>query len=107
MFCNYIYILICFLFNNNIQYYPRNINYSRCCDQPICTECFVQIKRPESGTLGANNSPAVCPFCVQPNFGICYKPPSFSAGIGSESSVCYILSFYIFLSVSFYFNKIY
>ncbi|CAG8707761.1 9396_t:CDS:2, partial [Funneliformis caledonium] len=71
---------ICFL------YYPRNINYSRCCDQPICTECFVQIKRPESGTLSANNSPAVCPFCVQPNFGICYKPPSFIAGIGSESS---------------------
>ncbi|CAG8578812.1 4895_t:CDS:2 [Diversispora eburnea] len=70
---------ICFL------YYPRNINHSRCCDQPICTECFVQIKRPESGTLGANNSPAVCPFCVEPNFGVCYKPPSFSTGIGSES----------------------
>lgn len=71
---------ICFL------YYPRNINHSRCCDQPICTECFVQIKRPENGTLGANNSPAVCPFCVEPNFGVCYKPPTFSAGIGSESS---------------------
>ncbi|CAG8717642.1 2815_t:CDS:2 [Acaulospora morrowiae] len=70
---------ICFL------YYPRNINHSRCCDQPICTECFVQIKRPESGTLGANNSPAVCPFCVEPNFGVCYKPPPFSAGIGSEN----------------------
>ncbi|CAJ0843609.1 5780_t:CDS:2 [Entrophospora sp. SA101] len=70
---------ICFL------YYPQNINHSRCCDQPICTECFVQIKRPENGTLGANNSPAVCPFCVEPNFGVCYKPPPFSNGIGSEN----------------------
>ncbi|CAG8465823.1 15971_t:CDS:2 [Acaulospora colombiana] len=52
---------------------------------PICTECFVQIKRPESGTLGANNSPAVCPFCVETNFGVYYKPPPFSAGVGSEN----------------------
>ncbi|KAI8912269.1 hypothetical protein DFJ77DRAFT_511813 [Powellomyces hirtus] len=55
---------ICFL------YYPANINYSRCCDQPICTECFVQIKRPES-TL----EPAACPFCVETNFGILYHAP--------------------------------
>lgn len=52
------------------QYYPANINYSRCCDQPICTECFVQIKRPE-----ATLEPAACPFCVEPNFGILYHPP--------------------------------
>ncbi|CAG8481880.1 18335_t:CDS:2 [Gigaspora rosea] len=70
---------ICFL------YYPRNINYSRCCDQPICTECFVQIKRPEGGSLGANNSSAVCPYCVEPNFGVYYKPPPFSSGVGSEN----------------------
>lgn len=31
-----------------LQYYPANINTSRCCDQPICTECFVQIKRAEA-----------------------------------------------------------
>ncbi|CAG8457243.1 5857_t:CDS:2 [Paraglomus occultum] len=71
---------ICFL------YYPRNINYSRCCLKPICTECFVQIKRPESGNLGANNSPAMCPFCVEPNFGVSYKPPPFSSGIINENS---------------------
>lgn len=29
------------------RYYPPLINTSRCCDQPICTECFVQIKRAE------------------------------------------------------------
>ncbi|KNC99067.1 uncharacterized protein SPPG_06016 [Spizellomyces punctatus DAOM BR117] len=55
---------ICFL------YYPANVNYSRCCDQPICTECFVQIKRPE-----ATLEPASCPFCVEANFGILYHPP--------------------------------
>ncbi|KAI8815115.1 hypothetical protein BJ742DRAFT_4708 [Cladochytrium replicatum] len=54
---------ICFL------YYPRNINYTRCCDQPICTECFVQIKRPE-----ATIDPAECPYCCQPHFGIVYYP---------------------------------
>ena len=31
---------ICFL------YYPPYLNRTRCCDQPICSECFVQIKRP-------------------------------------------------------------
>ncbi|EKG20581.1 Protein SIP5 [Macrophomina phaseolina MS6] len=32
---------ICFL------YYPPYLNMTRCCDQPICSECFVQIKRPD------------------------------------------------------------
>ncbi|KAJ3057496.1 SNF1-interacting protein [Rhizophlyctis rosea] len=58
---------ICFL------YYPRNINYSRCCEQPICTECFVHIKRPES-----TMDPAACPFCVEGNFGIVYYAPNSS-----------------------------
>ncbi|ORZ21142.1 hypothetical protein BCR42DRAFT_406899 [Absidia repens] len=57
---------ICFL------YYPSNINYSKCCDQPICTECFVQIKRTDPLL------PPCCPFCVQPNFGIIYQLPSSS-----------------------------
>eukprot|EP00833_Pecoramyces_ruminatium_P002351 jgi/Orpsp1_1/1176383/evm.model.c7180000057385.1 len=55
---------ICFL------YYPRNINYTRCCDQPICTECFIQIKR-----TFQNPEPTCCPFCVQPNFGVTYLSP--------------------------------
>jgi len=55
---------ICFL------YYPRNINYTRCCDQPICTECFIQIKRTFS-----NPEPTCCPYCVQPNFGVIYFSP--------------------------------
>lgn len=55
---------ICFL------YYPRNTNYTRCCDQPICTECFIQIKRTYS-----NPEPTCCPYCVHPNFGVSYFSP--------------------------------
>lgn len=28
-----------------LLYYPKYLNITRCCVQPICTECFVQIKR--------------------------------------------------------------
>ncbi|TFK42950.1 hypothetical protein BDQ12DRAFT_677073 [Crucibulum laeve] len=69
---------ICFL------YYPPNINHSRCCDQAICTECFVQIKRNEPTTTHLVSEPAACPYCVQDNFGVVYTPPPWRAGIGSE-----------------------
>ncbi|KIL68617.1 hypothetical protein M378DRAFT_158446 [Amanita muscaria Koide BX008] len=69
---------ICFL------YYPPNINYSRCCDQAICTECFVQIKRNEPTTTHLVSEPAACPYCVQENFGVIYAPPPWRAGIGGE-----------------------
>lgn len=71
---------ICFL------YYPPNINYSRCCDQAICTECFVQIKRNEPTTTHLVSEPAACPYCVQEKFGVVYRPPSWRAGVGSDSS---------------------
>ncbi|KAL5035666.1 SNF1-interacting protein [Batrachochytrium dendrobatidis] len=54
---------ICFL------YYPKNINFTRCCDHPICTDCFIQIKRSQT-----TFEPAECPYCVVPNFGITYSP---------------------------------
>lgn len=80
---------ICFL------YYPENMNISRCCLQPICTECFVQIKRLEphpphddnSGVAPAASAgtdvlphtlisaPAQCPYCAIPNFGVTYDAP--------------------------------
>ena len=92
---------ICFL------YYPPYLNKTRCCDQAICSECFVQIKRPdphppEHGDLTAQpppssgpgleateedgddqlvSEPAACPFCVQPEFGITYEPPNFRRGL--------------------------
>ncbi|KAI0721586.1 hypothetical protein C8T65DRAFT_523553, partial [Cerioporus squamosus] len=72
---------ICFL------YYPPNINRSRCCDQAICTECFVQIKRADPTTTHLVSEPAACPYCVQENFGIVYTPPPWRAGLGSEGAV--------------------
>lgn len=89
---------ICFL------YYPPYLNRTRCCDQPICSECFVQIKRPdphppEHGETDPNaapdseggrsntgeyelvSEPSACPFCVQPEFGVTYSPPPFRRGL--------------------------
>ena len=89
---------ICFL------YYPPYLNRTRCCDQSICSECFVQIKRPDphppehadptvphppecsdAGEVDPDaalvSEPAACPFCVQPEFGITYDPPPFRRGL--------------------------
>ena len=82
---------ICFL------YYPPYLNKTRCCDQPICSECFVQIKRsdphpPEHHDDQGNpveaqedgqlvSEPACCPFCKQPEFGITYESPPFRRGL--------------------------
>ncbi|KAJ5552946.1 hypothetical protein N7494_002324 [Penicillium frequentans] len=94
---------ICFL------YYPPYLNRTRCCDQPICSECFVQIKRPEPhppehGEPDANapapaegarteetesqlvSEPSACPFCVQPEFGVTYAMPPFRR-VSSTSSL--------------------
>ncbi|KAG0277188.1 SNF1-interacting protein [Linnemannia exigua] len=58
-------------------YYPRNINRTRCCDKPMCTECFVQLKRLESAPT---ESPA-CPYCVEPHFGVIYSPALLPGGL--------------------------
>ncbi len=92
---------ICFL------YYPKNLNMTRCCSQPICTECFVQMKRldphvpheegssahesaPDAESPAANaddfvSEPVKCPFCAMPDFGVIYEPPEFRSGIGGVS----------------------
>ncbi|EGE78651.1 C2H2 zinc finger protein [Blastomyces dermatitidis ATCC 18188] len=84
---------ICFLF------YPPYLNRTRCCDQLICSECFVQIKRanphppehehrdsslpppPDQPEGQLISEPAACPFCVQPDFGVSYVPPPFRRGL--------------------------
>jgi hypothetical protein len=95
---------ICFL------YYPPYLNRTRCCDQPICSECFVQIKRPDphppehgepdqaantenspegerqqrepnEGDSQLVSEPSACPFCVQPEFGVTYAQPPFRRGL--------------------------
>jgi len=54
------------------SYYPPNMVHTRCCDQPICTECFVQIKRAEPTPTHLESEPAACPFCMETNFGGVY-----------------------------------
>ncbi|KAL9947324.1 hypothetical protein ACHAQF_007038 [Verticillium nonalfalfae] len=88
---------ICFM------YYPPYLNRTRCCDQPICSECFVQIKRPEPhypehhgepGEPGQPQAPspeqnpemlisepAACPYCQQSEFGVTYEAPPFRRGL--------------------------
>lgn len=75
---------ICFL------YFPEPLNYSRCCRQPICTECFVQIKRldphpPHDDAAQQNQGElphtlisecASCPYCAMSDFGVTYDPPN-------------------------------
>lgn len=71
---------ICFL------YYPNNLNVSRCCLQPICTECFVQIKRLEPHPPHDDDNkdseelphtlisePANCPYCAMSDFGVTFE----------------------------------
>ncbi|TKY49305.1 SIP5 protein [Spatholobus suberectus] len=51
---------ICFL------YYP-SLNRSRCCTKSICTECFLQMKVPNS------TRPTQCPFCKMENYAVEYR----------------------------------
>ncbi|KAI2465825.1 hypothetical protein F4781DRAFT_407752 [Annulohypoxylon bovei var. microspora] len=84
-----------------LMYYPPYLNRTRCCCQIICSECFVQIKRPdphlpehhveEEGVQAPANpeehegelimEPAKCPYCTQTEFGVTYEPPPFRRGI--------------------------
>ncbi|KAG9233875.1 hypothetical protein BJ875DRAFT_31110 [Amylocarpus encephaloides] len=89
---------ICFL------YYPPYLNKTRCCDQPICSECFVQIKRPDphppehehNDPSNPNPTPPVeppadaeqlvsepstCPYCQAPEFGVTFEAPPFRRGL--------------------------
>jgi hypothetical protein len=58
--------------------YPRNTNYTECCKQPLCTTCFVKIKRPSSGRV------ITCPFCNHVNFSVCYHKPRWLAELAKE-----------------------
>ncbi|CAI9784316.1 unnamed protein product [Fraxinus pennsylvanica] len=51
---------ICFL------YYP-SLNRSRCCKKSICTECFLQMRSPNS------TRPTQCPFCKNLNYAVEYR----------------------------------
>ncbi|KAI0173114.1 hypothetical protein GGR52DRAFT_373463 [Hypoxylon sp. FL1284] len=84
-----------------LMYYPPYLNRTRCCCQIICSECFVQIKRPDphlpdhhgddEGAQSPTNAeehegelvmePAKCPYCTQSEFGVTYEPPPFRRGL--------------------------
>lgn len=85
-----------------LMYYPPHLNRTRCCCQLICSECFVQIKRPDphfpehhvegTGTEESQTNteeqnerlvmePARCPYCTQSDFGVTYEPPPFRRGL--------------------------
>jgi len=67
--------------NESNSYYPPNMVHTRCCDQPICTECFVQIKRAEPTPTHLESEPAACPFCMEPNFGCVYEKVKLSLSL--------------------------
>ncbi|PFH59594.1 hypothetical protein XA68_12111 [Ophiocordyceps unilateralis] len=99
---------ICFLS------YPPYLNRTRCCDQPICSECFVQIKRadphlpehhPDSEARDPNqglpaevspelliSEPSACPYCQQPELGVTYEPPPFRRGLVHSTSSAFASS---------------
>ncbi|KAI1169621.1 hypothetical protein F4777DRAFT_202350 [Nemania sp. FL0916] len=85
-----------------LMYYPPYLNRTRCCCQLICSECFVQIKRPDPhfpehhGDTPSTEEPqtnpeernerlvmepAKCPYCTQCEFGVTYEPPPFRRGL--------------------------
>eukprot|EP01087_Luapelamoeba_hula_P006708 TRINITY_DN1679_c1_g1_i4.p1 TRINITY_DN1679_c1_g1~~TRINITY_DN1679_c1_g1_i4.p1 ORF type:complete len:502 (-),score=186.38 TRINITY_DN1679_c1_g1_i4:173-1678(-) len=51
-------------------YYPGGLNRTRCCKKGMCTECYLQIKKP-------NVSPAeaTCPFCIRDKFAVEFLGP--------------------------------
>ncbi|KAI8067578.1 hypothetical protein BC940DRAFT_333592 [Gongronella butleri] len=54
-----------------LLYYPTYINRTRCCRQPICTECFLQLKRKSDSPMDG----FPCPFCKQSHLGVIRTPP--------------------------------
>ncbi|WFD34347.1 SNF1-interacting protein [Malassezia cuniculi] len=68
--------------------FPTDLNYSRCCHQPICTECFVQIKRaPPNPSADPPSRPAACPFCVTDNFGVIFSTSAHGSIADSTEAV--------------------
>ncbi|KAK6615726.1 SIP5 [Botrytis cinerea] len=85
-------------------FYPPYLNRTRCCDQSICSECFVQIKRPDPHTPEHHgppqpapdqaedtemlvSEPAACPYCQRPEFGPSRELANFSSAMSSSSSI--------------------
>lgn len=105
---------ICFMF------YPKLLNLTRCCAQPICTECFVAIKRlpphpphdaepaaapsapaqpnPIADNINLVSEPAACPYCMTPDMGVTFSPPPYRTGIEASKRNNSLSSFALFSS---------
>jgi hypothetical protein len=55
---------ICFMF------YAGGLNRTKCCHKGVCTECFLQIKKP-----GAPLAESICPFCNRARFTVVFLGP--------------------------------
>lgn len=55
---------ICFMF------YAGGLNQTKCCHKGVCTECFLQIKKP-----GAPLADSICPFCNRARFTVIFMGP--------------------------------
>eukprot|EP01104_Vermistella_antarctica_P017765 TRINITY_DN6358_c0_g1_i2.p1 TRINITY_DN6358_c0_g1~~TRINITY_DN6358_c0_g1_i2.p1 ORF type:complete len:228 (-),score=23.75 TRINITY_DN6358_c0_g1_i2:125-808(-) len=62
---------ICMLF------YHGGLNRTRCCHKGMCTECFLQVKKP--------SVPATCPFCNHARFAVTFRGPRTKAEVDSEA----------------------
>eukprot|EP00013_Stygamoeba_regulata_P024071 CAMPEP_0177657572 /NCGR_PEP_ID=MMETSP0447-20121125/16271_1 /TAXON_ID=0 /ORGANISM="Stygamoeba regulata, Strain BSH-02190019" /LENGTH=310 /DNA_ID=CAMNT_0019161965 /DNA_START=94 /DNA_END=1026 /DNA_ORIENTATION=+ len=61
---------ICFL------YFPPGLNRSVCCRQSVCSECYLQIRRP--------NQPAECPFCMNERWRVAFTGPKSAEQLARE-----------------------
>jgi len=59
---NYDECPICFL------YYFGGLNRTRCCKKEICTECYIQIQKPDGPRIS-------CPFCKMDNLSVRFVGP--------------------------------
>jgi hypothetical protein len=62
---------ICFL------YYSGGLNRSRCCRKGACTECYLQVKRPNQSTT--------CPFCNHAQYIVTFTGPLTREEIAQEA----------------------
>lgn len=53
-----------------LLWYPKNVNFTKCCKKPICTLCFVSMRRPVKV-----DKLICCPFCRSVNFAVVYRTP--------------------------------
>lgn len=80
-----------------------------CCRQPLCTRCFISIRKPPSGRIIS------CPFCNKRDLGVSYVPPltfieakacgQVDTAIANKTVRCESIRAYVYLPASSYPNQ--